>query len=143
MPEMSSTTYPGDNSLKVVKYETTPKMSTYLVAFVIGEFDSVQGKTNSGTPVRVLTPKGKRNQGKFALNICIRSLNYYENYLNTPYTLPKLDMVVIPDFSADAMENWGLITYREAALLVSKDSSLEDKQNVALTVAHEVAHMVC
>lgn len=106
MPEVSSTIHPMNESLRIVKYDTSPKMSTYLLAVVIGEFDAIEGKTNSGTKVRVLMPKGKQSQGAFSLDVGIRSLNFFDEYFAMPYPLPKMDMISIPDFAAGAMENW-------------------------------------
>ncbi|VAI31878.1 unnamed protein product [Triticum turgidum subsp. durum] len=127
--------------IKTVRYHESPPMSTYLVAIVVGLFEYVEGMTTKGTRVRVYTQTGKSNQGKFALDVGVKSLNLYEDYFATPYPLPKLDMVAIPDFAAGAMENYGLVTYREVALLFDdKSSSASSKQNIAITVAHELAH---
>ncbi|XBI80918.1 hypothetical protein VPH35_089937 [Triticum aestivum] len=127
--------------IKTVRYHESPPMSTYLVAIVVGLFEYVEGMTTKGMRVHVYTQTGKSNQGKFALDVGVKSLNLYEDYFATPYPLPKLDMVAIPDFAAGAMENYGLVTYREVALLFDdKSSSASSKQNIAITVAHELAH---
>ncbi|XP_048529969.1 aminopeptidase M1-C-like isoform X1 [Triticum urartu] len=127
--------------IKTVRYQESPPMSTYLVAIVVGLFEYVEGMTTKGTRVRVYTQIGKSNQGKFALDVGVKSLNLYKDYFDTPYPLPKLDMIAIPDFAAGAMENYGLVTYREVALLFDdKSSSASSKQSVAITVAHELAH---
>eukprot|EP01095_Lingulamoeba_sp_RSL-Kostka_P011748 TRINITY_DN4557_c0_g1_i2.p1 TRINITY_DN4557_c0_g1~~TRINITY_DN4557_c0_g1_i2.p1 ORF type:complete len:672 (+),score=285.29 TRINITY_DN4557_c0_g1_i2:90-2105(+) len=117
-------------------------MSTYLLAFVIGEFDKISRETCNGRVlVSVYTPKGKSEQGEFALDVAARTLPYYEEWFGIEYPLPKSDLIAIPDFAAGAMENWGLITYRETALLVDPIStSAATKQWVALVVAHEEAH---
>lgn len=129
------------DKLRVLKFDRTPIMSTYLVAVVVGEFDYVEGKSKDGVLVRVYTPLGKNEQGKFALDVAIDVLHYYNAYFSIEYPLPKMDLVAISDFSAGAMENWGLITYRETFLLVdSENTSLIRKQQIALTVAHEIAH---
>uniref|UniRef100_A0A7S4IIB0 Aminopeptidase n=1 Tax=Vannella robusta TaxID=1487602 RepID=A0A7S4IIB0_9EUKA len=127
---------------KTVKFDTTPIMSTYLVAFVIGEFDYVEKKTSDDRiNVRVYVPVGKQDQGNFALEMASRTLPFYEKWFGIPYPLPKADLIAIPDFASGAMENWGLVTYRETALLVDeKSSSASTKQWVALVVAHELAH---
>ncbi|XP_037441407.1 aminopeptidase M1-C-like [Triticum dicoccoides] len=126
---------------KTVRYQESPPMSTYLVAIVVGLFEYVEDMTTKGTRVCVYTQTGKSNQGKFALGVGVKSLNLYKDYFATPYPLPKLDMVAIPDFAPGAMENYGLVTYREVALLFDdKSSSASSKQNVAITVAHELAH---
>lgn len=126
---------------KTVYYEESPLMSTYLVAIVVGIFDYIESSTSEGTKVRVYTQVGKTNQGKFALDVAVKSLDLYKDYFATPYPLPKLDMIAIPDFSAGAMENYGLVTYRDTALLYDELlSSASNKQQVAITVAHELAH---
>uniref|UniRef100_N1R106 Aminopeptidase n=1 Tax=Aegilops tauschii TaxID=37682 RepID=N1R106_AEGTA len=103
--------------IKTVHYQESPPMSTYLVAIVVGLFEYVEGMTTKGTRVRVYTQIGKSNQGKFALDVGVKSLNLYKDYFDTPFPLPKLDMVAIPDFAAGAMENYGLVTYREMSHL--------------------------
>lgn len=123
------------------EFERTPLMSTYLLAFVVGEYDYIEDKSIEGTTIRVYTPIGKTDQGTFALEFTIKALEYYKNYFNIPYNLPKLDLITIRDFSAGAMENWGLITFREDVLLVDKENtSASTKQLVAAVVAHELAH---
>ncbi|CAM0951104.1 unnamed protein product [Alopecurus aequalis] len=127
--------------IKTIRYQESPLMSTYLVAIVVGLFEYIEGVTSKGTRVRVYTQVGKSSQGKFALDVGVKSLNLYKDYFGTPYPLPKLDMVAIPDFAAGAMENYGLVTYREVALLFDdKSSSASSKQDVAIVVAHELAH---
>jgi len=130
----------GDN-LKELKYDTSPIMSTYLLAFVVGEFDYVEKTDEDGVVVRVYTPTGKKEQGLFALDVAVKTLPFYNKYFKIAYPLPKCDLIAIADFSAGAMENWGLITYRETALLVDpENSSARIKQWVALVVGHELAH---
>lgn len=94
------------------EFETTPIMSTYLVACVVGEYDYVEGHSADGVLVRVYTPRGKKEQGLFALEVATKVLPYYKDYFNIAYPLPKIDLIAIADFSAGAMENWGLVTYR-------------------------------
>lgn len=135
---------------KVVKFEPTPKMSTYLLAFIVGDFEYIEGRTRNhadsnaektGTLVRVFVNPGKKHQAKFALDTAIKCLEFYNEYFDIPYPLPVLDLIAIPDFSAGAMENWGAVTYRESALLVDPEhSSAANKQWVALVIAHELAH---
>ena len=92
--------------------------------------------------IRVYTAKDKSNRGRFALDVCCRTLPFYAKYFDIAYPLPKMDLVAIPDFAAGAMENWGLVTYREAMLLVDdNESSAGNKEYVALVVGHECAHM--
>uniref|UniRef100_A0A4W4EBY7 Aminopeptidase n=1 Tax=Electrophorus electricus TaxID=8005 RepID=A0A4W4EBY7_ELEEL len=133
--------YPEDDSLVEVKFATTPIMSTYLVAFVIGEYDFVESQSSDGVTVRVYTPLGKAEQGKFALEVATKTLPFYKDYFNVPYPLPKIDLIAIADFAAGAMENWGLVTYRETALLIDpRNSCASSRQWVALVVGHELAH---
>lgn len=126
---------------EVVKFAPSPKMSTYLLAFIVGDFEYIEKKSKRGVIVRVYTPKGKKHQAKFSLDVTVKVLDFYENYFDIPYPLNTLDMIAIPDFSAGAMENWGAITYRESMLLIDeKESSEISKQWVALVIAHELAH---
>ncbi|XP_077862985.1 puromycin-sensitive aminopeptidase isoform X1 [Saccoglossus kowalevskii] len=130
-----------DADLVEVKYGKTPIMSTYLLAFIVGEFDYVEATSSDGVLVRVYTPLGKKEQGDFALEVAVKTLPFYKDYFDIAYPLPKIDLIAIPDFAAGAMENWGLVTYRETALLVDpKNSSASAKQWVALVVGHELAH---
>lgn len=116
-------------------------MSTYLAAFVIGEFDFAEAKTKDGVVVRAYTPVGKKYLGEYGLFVATGALDFYKNYFGVPYPLPKLDLVPLSEFSSGAMENWGLITFREERLLVDVDQTTSiSKQNVALVVAHEVSH---
>ena len=131
-----------DSSLKAVKFDTTPIMSTYLLAFVVGELASIEKMSESGTLMRVWTTKGKEEQGRFALDTSLELLDFYNDYFGVPFPLPKLDHLAIPDFAAGAMENWGAITYREVALLVDpENSSAGTRQIVASIISHEMAHM--
>ena len=130
-----------ESGYEIVKFSPTPKMSTYLLAFIVGDFEYISGKTNTGILVRVFTTTNKKHQSKFALECAVKTIEFYEKYFDIPYPLPVLDMIAIPDFSSGAMENWGAVTYRESALLVDENlSSLANKQWVALIVAHELAH---
>ncbi|KAK6161997.1 hypothetical protein DH2020_001838 [Rehmannia glutinosa] len=130
-----------NGNLKTVYYQESPIMSTYLVAVVVGMFDYVEDHTPDGIVVRVYCQVGKVSQGKFALDVAVETLGLYKEYFAVPYSLPKLDMVAIPDFAAGAMENYGLVTYRETALLYDdKHSAAANKQRVAVVVAHELAH---
>lgn len=130
-----------EENLRLVKFDRTPIMSTYLVAVVVGEYDHVEGKSDDGVLVRVFTPVGKKEQGVFALEVATKVLPYYKQYFNIAYPLPKMDLIAISDFSAGAMENWGLVTYRESMILVDpENTSMSHKQSIALTVGHETAH---
>jgi puromycin-sensitive aminopeptidase len=131
----------SSENLREVKYAKTPIMSTYLLAFTVGEFDFIEQKTSDGVIIRVYTPVGKKNQGLFALQVADEALNYFKEHFNIAYPLPKLDLIAIANFYFGAMENWGLVTYREICLLVDpKNTSANQKQTIALVVAHEFAH---
>ena len=128
------------NNKTIHKFEKTPVMSTYLVYLGVGEFEYLRGKTGK-TMIRIVTTKGNKSKGKFALDLAKKLLNAYEKYFGIKYPLPKLDLVAIPDFAAGAMENWGAITFRETILLYDpKTSSTRTKQFIAEVISHEIAH---
>ena len=127
--------------LKRLEFGETPIMSTYLLAFIIGELGCVERTADDGTIVRVYTTRGKEEQGRFALDVSVDLLGYFNDYFGIPYPLEKMDHIAIPDFAAGAMENWGAITYREIAILVdAENTSAGTKQIVASIVSHEMAH---
>jgi len=127
---------------KLVRFAPTPKMSTYLVAFIIGDMEYLEGCTKDGITVRVFVRPGKREQGRFALDVAKKFLTFYAKYFGVPYPMPLIDLVAVPDFSVGAMENWGAITYRETALLIDpKNSAASALQRVAEVIAHEFTHM--
>lgn len=129
------------DGVKSVKFATTPIMSTYLLAFLVGEFEYIETTNDEGVIVRVYTTAGKKEQGQFAMEVAAKTLSFYKDYFGIAYPLTKLDMIAVPDFAAGAMENWGAVTYRETAILVDeKNSSLATKQWTAMVVAHELAH---
>ncbi|CAJ1201364.1 Aminopeptidase N [Companilactobacillus paralimentarius] len=123
-------------------FDTTVKMSTYLIAFAFGDLQSKVTTTKSGVEVGVFATKAhKANELDFALDIAKRAIEFYEDFYQTPYPLPHSWQLALPDFSAGAMENWGLVTYREAYLMVDPDNtSLDTKQLVATVITHELAH---
>lgn len=126
---------------KAVRFSPTPKMSTYLLAFISGDLEYVEKKTKNGIRVRVFTTKGKSTQAKYSLEVAVKILDFFEKYFEVKYPLPVLDLIAVPDFAAGAMENWGAVTFRELALLIDEEqSSLATKQYVATVVAHELAH---
>jgi len=131
-----------EEGLLVTSFETSPRMSTYLLAWVIGELHKKSTTTKSGVEVSVwATPAQPAESLDFAVDIAARSIDYFDDYFGTPYPLPKSDHVALPDFSSGAMENWGLVTYREVALLADpKTASLENKQSAATVVSHELSH---
>ncbi|HUX05548.1 MAG TPA: M1 family metallopeptidase [Acidimicrobiales bacterium] len=130
------------NGLRTVSYAPTMKMSTYLVAFVVGPFEETEAVDVLGTPLRVIVPVGKTHLATLALEAGEFALKFFSDYFNIAYPGDKLDMIAIPDFAFGAMENLGCITYRETALLVDPGAaSIAEMQRVATVVAHEIAHM--
>ncbi|MBS1007567.1 M1 family metallopeptidase [Leuconostoc suionicum] len=123
-------------------FDTTVRMSTYLVAFAFGELQSKQTVTNTGVKVGVFSTKAHApKELDFALDIAKRSIEFFEDFYQTPYPLPHSWQLALPDFSAGAMENWGLVTYREAYVLLDpENAALNTKQIVATVIAHELAH---
>ena len=130
-----------DNQL-VTTFETTPRMSSYLLAWVVGELQKKSATTKGGVEVNVwATPAQPAASLDFPLDIAVRTIDYFDEYFGTPYPLTKSDHVALPDFSSGAMENWGLITYREVALLADpENTSLGDKRYAATVIAHELSH---
>jgi len=135
-------TKPMENNaaLKMVKFATTPKMSTYIIAFIVGDFDYIEGKADNDVRVRVYTSVGKSEGGRFALEFAKKALVFLENYFQVPYGLPKIDLIGIADFGIGAMENWGLVTYRERYIMVDENTSASTKQFITEIVAHEFTH---
>ena len=131
----------NDNSLTTT-FEKTPRMSSYLLAFVIGELHKKSARTKSGVEVNVwATPAQNENTLDFALDIATRSIDFYDEYFGVKYPLPKSDHVALPDFSSGAMENWGLITYRESCLLADPELTPESSRRfIATVIAHELSH---
>lgn len=131
----------GDEPSQRVSFEVTPKMSTYLLAFVIGDLQKKSAKTKGGVEVNIYSTKVQPLSSlDFALDVAVRSIDFYDEYFDTKYPLPKSDHVALPDFSSGAMENWGLITYRETCLLAGESISISSKQYIATVIAHELAH---
>lgn len=127
------------NGLLEDEFEKSVKMSSYLVAFVVAEFSSVSKNVSKST-VSVYAVPDKKEQMHYALDTACKLLEFYNTFFDSDYPLSKLDLVAIPDFLAGAMENWGLITFRETTLLVGDHSSPIDKQLVTSVIAHELAH---
>ena len=123
-------------------FEKTPRMSSYLLAFVIGELHKKSARTKSGVEVSIWAiPAQNENTLDFALDIATRSIDFYDEYFGVKYPLPKSDHVALPDFSSGAMENWGLITYRESCLLADPELTPESSRRfIATVIAHELSH---
>ncbi|XP_022612028.1 aminopeptidase N-like [Seriola dumerili] len=140
--ESSNVTMGDQHVLKTV-FKPTEKMSTYLLAFIVSDFAYINN-TIDGVLIRIFArkPAIDAGQGAYALNTTGPILKFFENYYNSSYPLPKSDQIALPDFNAGAMENWGLITYRETALLYDEEfSSNSNKERIATIIAHELAHM--
>uniref|UniRef100_A0A9J8A5C6 Aminopeptidase n=1 Tax=Cyprinus carpio carpio TaxID=630221 RepID=A0A9J8A5C6_CYPCA len=137
MPKVKTTDL--KNGLQEDEFGKSVKMSTYLVAFIVAEFIGVSNNV-SKTKVSVYAVPDKKDQVQYALDTACKLLEFYNTFFEYDYPLSKLDLVAIPDFLAGAMENWGLITFRETTLLVGSNSSSIDKQLVTSVIAHELAH---
>jgi len=133
---------PGPEEGKhTVKFVTSPRMSSYLVAIAVGEFESVEGESD-GIPIRVWGTPGKKELGRFALESAKFNMHYFNQYFGIKYPFEKLDLIGLPDFAAGAMENTACITFREAVLLIDdKHASVSLQQDVAEVLSHEMAHM--
>ena len=131
-----------EGDTKTVAFEETPKMSTYLVAFALGDFVSYETVSKHGVKI---TSYACANQSakdlEFSAHFAADVLDFYDDCFKTPFPLPKMDLLAVPDFEAGAMENWGLVTFREIAMLANDKSSFDQKQYVAIVVAHELSHM--
>ncbi|NND04214.1 MAG: M1 family metallopeptidase [Acidimicrobiia bacterium] len=133
---------PAGPGQRRVEFATTMKMSTYLVAFIVGELEATDPVDVDGTPLRIVHTPGKAHLAQFALDAGAFALRYFADYYGIPYPGDKLDMIAVPDFAWGAMENLGAVTYRETALLVDPDKATQGEQaRVADVIAHELAHM--
>lgn len=143
---VKETTPVGDGARKLVAFETTPVMSTYLLAWAVGDFEYVEAFTErryngKQLPVRVYTTRGLKEQGHWALEHAPKVIDYFSEQFDIDYPLPKSDILACHEFTHGAMENWGLVTYRMTAILF--DEKLSDsryKNRIAYVVAHELAH---
>lgn len=137
-PVVSDTTVEGRRH---VSFAPTPKMSTYLLAWVMSRLTEVTTTSSNGVDIGIYATPGHAGSLDYAREVTPRILDHYEAYFDAPYPLPKLDLVACPNFAAGAMENWGLVTYRETDLLVDAlHTSLPNKQRVTEVIAHELAH---
>ncbi len=139
MPHKSQTT---ENRRLVTVFDTTPTMSTYLLAFVIGDLQKKSAQTKSGVEVNVYATLAQPSENlDFALEHAVKTIEFFDEYFDEPYPLPKSDHVAVPDFSSGAMENWGLVTYREVALLTEPSGpNVSSRQYIATVVSHELSH---
>lgn len=125
---------------KLVIFETTPLMSTYLVAFIISDLEYIEKITFNKIHIRAYATPGNINKLGYVLDIAVKALEWYIRWFDIGYPLNKLDLVGIPDFSSGAMENWGLITFRESEMFCDDNTELDDRQRIAYVVCHEIAH---
>ncbi len=132
----------SDKNQVTTTFETTPKMSTYLLAFVTGSMHFVESKTKTGIAVRSWSATSRpKEQLQYSVNEAVKILDFFTDYFGVNYPLEKCDQVALPDFDAGAMENWGLVTYREVALLSDPDNpSVSSEQYISLVIAHELSH---
>ncbi|VVC37759.1 Peptidase M1, membrane alanine aminopeptidase, N-terminal [Cinara cedri] len=131
------------NGLTIARFANTLPMSTYLVCFIVCDFQASEiFKADQGFLIRTFVRRDQQKNTKYASYVALKAINYFVEYFGIKYMLPKLDIIAIPDFEAGAMENWGLITFRETQLLYDEcTSSSTSKSSVASTVCHELAHM--
>lgn len=127
------------NNLTRTTFETTPIMSTFILIFVVSDFEYLE-KIDDGLQYRVYTHPGITSTGAFALDTGIATWNILKTYFKADYPLPKLDQIAVPNFQSGAMENWGLVAYRPNFLLINENSTLWDEENVAATISHEFVH---
>ncbi|XP_060091635.1 leucyl-cystinyl aminopeptidase-like [Heteronotia binoei] len=138
MPKINTT--PVIDGIVQDEFSMSLKMSTYLVAVIVGDLANISKET-TGILVSVYAVPHKLDQAEYALDTAVKLLEFYQKYFDIKYPLPKLDLVAIPDFQAGAMENWGLITFQETKLLHdNKTSSAMDKKKITAVIAHELAH---
>ncbi len=131
-----------DGSERTVKFGTTIKMSTYLVAFIVGPFEATDPVDVDGVPLRIIHPIGKGHLTPYALESGAFALKYFTDYYGIPYPGEKLDLVAVPDFAFGAMENLGCVTFREVILLVDTERATQPELlRIADVIAHELAHM--
>ena len=131
-----------DKNIKTTTFETTPIMPTYLLAFISGPLHSMSGKTKNGITVTSWASLARsKKELEYSVEEAVKTLEFFADYFGTDYPLKKCDQVALPDFDAGAMENWGLVTYRETLLLSDPDNpSVSGEQFISLVIAHELSH---
>ncbi|KAF5281438.1 hypothetical protein FQA39_LY17792 [Lamprigera yunnana] len=141
MPKRSTDTMVEKSNWEWDHYGETPTMSSYLIAFVVSDLQAYRYNNSSGTLFTVHTRTKNTDQIKLMIYLSPKILNFYENYFNIKFPLPKIDLVGVPEFGFNAMENWGLITFRETIMLFDENSgTIDDKKEVVSVLAHELAH---
>ena len=142
LSNMPSDLVTHNDGIVTADFPETPKMSTYLVAFAVGRFNYVETKSSHGVRIRSYAGLHQPVEDlQYSADFAAQVLDFYDDTFKTPFPLPKMDLLALPDFEAGAMENWGLTTYREIAMLANEKSSLEQKLYVCTVVAHELSHM--
>ena len=140
LSNMNETSVVDEGATLVHSFASTPPMPSYLVSVAVGRFDAMSGSA-AGVPLRVISAPGKRNQGAYALDALQKLLPYYNDYFGIPYALPKLNLLAVPSNRQGAIEDWGLISFAESALLFDPTvSGTQTQRRVFSVVAHEVAH---
>ena len=129
-----------DGGKKLVKFATTPVMSSYLVGFAIGDFEYIETTYRDNIPIRVYTTSGKSKDSYYALELAKQGMYLMEEWFDYKCPLSKIDLIALPDFAMGAMENWGLVTFREACLIVDDQTALVVKARSSLTITHELVH---
>ncbi|AYV83714.1 MAG: aminopeptidase N [Hyperionvirus sp.] len=122
-----------------VIFGTSPVMSTYLLAFVVGELEYLERRMD-WVVVKAYCTEGKKGKLSFAIDVAVKVLRWFTEWFGIDYPLSKLDLCAVPDFSAEGMENWGLITFREGLLFCDENTDISEKQNIVYTICHEIAH---
>ena len=128
-----------DGERKLVTFQKTPRMSTYLLYLGVGKFEERTEKLGKTDVIMATTP-GKVKLGEFSQEEAKKAIDFFESYYAIPYKLPKIHLIAVPEFAMGAMENWGAITFRESALLIDTNSSTRARKRVAEIVDHELAH---
>lgn len=124
----------------VTSFETTPVMSTYLLAWIVGKLVYQEAHTKDGVTIRAYATPANQGKLSYAVGEATKCLEYFNDYFDLPYPMTKCDLIALPDFSAGAMENWGCITFRETVLLADEHSSTHTRQYITMVIAHELAH---
>jgi aminopeptidase N len=129
----------GPNVTKIT-FEQTPAMSSYLAVLTVGKLERTDPTSVAGVEVAVVTPIGRKEQGSYAVEVTAKTLPYYNEYFDVSYPLPKLDHIAVPNFEVGGMENWGGITYLDRRILIDKDTTQDEREQVFETIAHEISH---
>ncbi len=131
-----------ESGRKTVHFETTPPLSSYLIAVAVGPFEASSPRMSGSTAIRIYTLPGRQSLASFALEAAVESLTRLEQWFDMDHPYPKLDLLALPDFAFGAMENAGAVFFRDSILLLdAAEASSEDRKRAAETIAHELSHM--